>query len=159
MTSVLEYGRKVAEWHNARSRLTFSSSSHATTLAAGSRFAISLARFGPLTTPIRPGPASAPSAMTSLIRLSDPSSTPFIKDTRSALRGMMSTHSLRFCRKVCDGTANTTNSAPCSVRSGGLLRVHALWARPEHRSTYSRPDRSNGPWNGDMNLDQPGQEN
>src|SRR4051794_6814828 len=31
----------------------------------------------------------------------------------------------------------------------GLLRVHALWARPENRSTYSRPDRPNGPWNGD----------
>ena len=68
----------------ACSRLAVSSSAHATTEAAGSRRAISRARLGPLTTAIRSAEASVTSWMTSLIRISEPSSTPFISDTRVA---------------------------------------------------------------------------
>ena len=50
--------------------------------------AISLARLGPLTTAIRSGAAPVTSAITSLIRLSVPSSTPFIRETSTASAGM-----------------------------------------------------------------------
>ena len=78
------YGRKAGEWQRFCSIVTTSSSTHATTEAAGSRRAISLARLGPLTTAIRPVSTSATSWITSLIRSSVPSSMPFISDTRTA---------------------------------------------------------------------------
>jgi hypothetical protein len=87
----------------------------ATTLAAGCRWAISRARFGPLITAIRGEPTSATSAITSLIRSDVPSSTPFIRLSSGALGGRLGTHSVRFSRRVCDGTASTTTSAPAST--------------------------------------------
>ncbi len=94
-----------------------SSSSQATTDAAGSRRAISGERFGPLSTAIRSGPAPVTSAITSLIRLRLPSSTPFIRDSSTASGSMYGAHSVRLPRNVCDGVARTTTSAPCSAFS------------------------------------------
>ncbi len=93
----------------------------ATTEAAGSRRAISWARLGPLTTAIRSGPAPVTSAITSLIRFSVPSSTPFISDTSVASGGSTGAHSARFSRSVCDGTASTTTSAPAAASSGSWV--------------------------------------
>ena len=78
-------------------------------------------RLGPLTTAIRSGPAPVTSAITSLIRLRVPSSTPFISDTITASDGIRSAHSVRFSRNVCDGTANTTTSAPWTAFSGSWV--------------------------------------
>ena len=69
------------------SRLATSSSAQATTEAAGSRVAISWDRLGPLTTAIRSAPAPVTSAITSLIRLRLPSSTPFISETNGTSSG------------------------------------------------------------------------
>ena len=76
-----------------------------------------MARLGPLITAIRSGPAPVTSAITSLIRLSVPSSTPFISETITASPPMNGAHSVRFSRSVCDGSASTTTSAPCSAFS------------------------------------------
>ena len=121
ITSVLEYGRNVEEWQIPRSRVALCSSGQATTLAAGSRMAISLARLGPLTTPTRDGSAPVSSMITSLIRLSEPSSTPFISDTSSASGGIRSTQARRFSRNVCDGTTKNTASAPLSASAGSCV--------------------------------------
>ena len=75
-------------WLRRWIRWATSSSTQATTEAAGSRIAIGLARLGPLTTAIRSGAAPVTSAITSLIRLSEPSSTPFIRLTSTASEGM-----------------------------------------------------------------------
>ena len=95
------------------------SSAQATTVAAGSRRAISLERLGPLTTAIRSGPAPVSSAMTSLIRFRVPSSTPFIRLTSTASGASTDAQSSRLARSVCDGTAEHDD-----VGAGrGLLRV------------------------------------
>ena len=83
------------------------SSAQATTDAAGSRWAISWARLGPLTTAIRSGPAPVTSAITSLIRFRVPSSTPFISETSTASRGMYGAHSLEV-RAEASATAPRT---------------------------------------------------
>ena len=97
------------------------SSSHATTDAAGSRRAISFDRLGPLTTAMRSGPAPVTSAITSLIRFSVPSSTPFISETSTLLSGSTEAQSSRLARSVCDGTASTTMSAPATAFSGSWV--------------------------------------
>ena len=102
-------------------RLAIDSSAHAITEAAGSRMAISCDRFGPLTTAMRSGPAPVTSAITSLIRLVVPSSTPFISETITTLPGMYDAQSTRFSRRVCDGTASTIKSAPESASSGSWV--------------------------------------
>ena len=61
--------------------------------------------------------------MTSLIRISEPSSTPFIKDTRVACGGRIGAQSVRFWRRICDGTVRTTTSAPAATCSGSLDAV------------------------------------
>ncbi len=91
--------------------------SQATTEAAGSRRAISLARLGPLMTAMRSGPAPVTWWMTSDMRLRVLSSTPFINDTMTASGSMNGAHSVRLVRSVCDGVASTTTSAPCSAFS------------------------------------------
>ena len=70
------------------------SSAQATTLAAGWRSAISLARLGPETTAMRSGPAPVTSAITSLIRRVVPSSIPFIRLTRTQSGGRSATQAL-----------------------------------------------------------------
>jgi hypothetical protein len=97
------------------------SSAHATTLAAGWRAAISRARLGPLTTATRSGPAPVSSVTISLIRRVVPSSMPFIKLTRTAQELSDPFHVDRFSRKVCEGTASTTISAPSAARAGSAV--------------------------------------
>ena len=84
-------------------------------MAAGCPSAISLARFGPLTTATWAAGTSATSAMTSLIRLSVPSSTPFIRLTSTAPGASEPATAARFSRRLCDGTASTTKSAPATA--------------------------------------------
>ena len=80
-------------------------------------------RFGPLTTAMRSGPAPVISAITSLIRFSVPSSTPFISDTSTASGASTDAQSSRLARSVCDGTASTTMSAPAAASSGSWVAV------------------------------------
>ena len=87
----------------------------ATVVAAGSRAAISWAKFGPDTTAMRCGGIPAASDTTSLMRIDVPNSMPLISETTTASAGMSLPHSLRLLRKVCDGKANTTSSAFASA--------------------------------------------
>ena len=102
------------------------SSVQATTVAANWRAAISLARFGPLITAIRSGPAPVTSAITSLIRRWVPFSMPFIRLTSSAPGGSSPAQLSRFRRSVWAGTASTTRSVPCSAAAGSLVARSAL---------------------------------
>ena len=61
--------------------------------------------------------------MTSLIRLCEPSSIPFISETSSAPAGMSGGHAVRFSRSVCAGTASTTRSAPSSAAATSVVAV------------------------------------
>ena len=88
--------------------------------------AISLERLGPLITAMRSGPASVTSAITSLIRFSVPSSTPFISETITAASGTHGAQSSRLARNVCDGTASTTTSASASASLGVVGRRDLL---------------------------------
>ena len=63
--------------------------------------------------------------MTSLIRLHEPSSIPFISETSSASGGMSGVHSVRHARSVCAGTASTTRSAPSSAAATSVVAVSA----------------------------------
>ena len=114
------------------------SSAHATTDAAGSRRAISLARLGPVMTAIRSGPAPVTSAMTSLMRRCDPSSTPFMRLTITADGSIRSPHAPRLVRSVCDGTASTTISAPASASAGSVVaRIVSGSSRSGRYSVFS----------------------
>ena len=120
MTSSLVYGRKYGVAMACCTTVARSSSVQATTAAAGCRKAISPARLGPVTTATRAGSTSATSTITSLIRLPVPSSMPFIRLTSvaSGRSRPAATHSARLPRRVCDGTAIATRSAPSSASSG-----------------------------------------
>ena len=82
-----------------------------------------MARLGPLITAIRLGPAPVTSAITSLIRLVVPSSTPFIRDTNTASLSTYGRNAGRFSRNDWDGTASTTTSAPAKAFPGSLVAV------------------------------------
>ena len=58
--------------------------------------------------------------ITSLIRISVPSSTPFISETSVAFSGMIGAHAVRFSRRLCDGTVSTTTSASAATCSGSV---------------------------------------
>ena len=73
---------------------------------------------------MRSGPAPLTSAMTSLMRLSVPSSTPFISESRTASAGSSAVHAVRLSRSVWEGTASTTSSAPSAASPGsGVART------------------------------------
>ena len=61
------------------------------------------------------------SAITSLIRFVVPSSIPFISDATAAVPGMRSAHPARLPRRVCEGTASTTTSAPASASAASVV--------------------------------------
>jgi hypothetical protein len=82
-----------------------------------------LARLGPLTTAILSADASVTSWITSLIRIREPSSTPFISDTSVAFCGSTGAHAVRFSRRLCDGTVSTTTSASAATCSGSVDAV------------------------------------
>ena len=102
------------------------SSAQATTVAAYWRAAISRARFGPVITAIRSGPAPVTSAITSLIRRWVPSSMPFIRLTSSASGGSSPAQPARFRRSIWAGTARTTRSVPASAAAGSQVARSAL---------------------------------
>ena len=58
--------------------------------------------------------------ITSLIRISEPSSTPFISETSVAFGGRIGAHAVRFSRRLCDGTVSTTTSASAATCSGSV---------------------------------------
>ena len=59
--------------------------------------------------------------MTSDIRLVVPSSTPFIRETTAADAGSTEPHAVRLARRVCEGTASTTMSAPSAASAGSVV--------------------------------------
>ena len=126
MTSSFVYGRNHGVTHDVATRSAVASSTQATTLAAGWRSAISRARFGPETTTIRWASTWPTSAMTSLIRLVVPSSTPFISETTAASAGSSGAQPSRLPRRVCDGTARTTTSAPSRASAASTVAAHPL---------------------------------
>jgi glycerol-3-phosphate dehydrogenase (NAD(P)+) len=73
-------------------------------VAAGCSPAISLARFGPVTTATRSAPTPVTCMITWLIRMSVSSSMPLATLTSVASPPMWSRHSSRLVRRVCDGT-------------------------------------------------------
>ncbi len=97
------------------------SSAQATTLAAGCRLAISLARLGPLTTATRSGPTLVTSSITSLIRLAVPSSMPFIRLTSTVCGSISGVQAARLSRSVCEGTTSTAKSAPASASAASVV--------------------------------------
>ena len=79
----------------------------------------SLARLGPVSTPaLWPG---ATSATTSVMRFSDPCSTPLVRLTRAAPGARKPLASSSTARKPWDGTAMTTTSAPSSASSSDAV--------------------------------------
>ena len=58
--------------------------------------------------------------ITSLIRISEPSSTPFMSETSVAFSGSTGAHAVRFSRSDCDGTVSTTTSASAATCSGSV---------------------------------------
>ncbi len=110
-------------WQERCSSRADSSSEQATTDAATCRSAISLARLGPDTTATRDSGTPAISTITSLIRLSEVSSMPFISDTSSDRGGISGAHAARPSRSVCAGTASTTRSAPSSAAPASVVAV------------------------------------
>ena len=87
----------------------------------GGNAVIDRARFGPLITAIRSGPMSPTSAMTSLIRLSVPISTPLARLTTVAPRGSWSAQSCRCSRSRCAGIASTTVVTPSSAAAASCV--------------------------------------
>ena len=61
--------------------------------------------------------------MTSDISFVVPSSTPFIRETTGASRGSSPAHWARLSRRVWEGTARTTMSAPAAASSGSVVAV------------------------------------
>ena len=74
---------------------------------------------------MRSGPAPVSSAMTSLMRMCVPSSTPFMRLTITASDGIADPQVWRLTRSCCDGTASTTTSAPSSALAGSAWAVIA----------------------------------
>ncbi len=124
-TSVWVYGRKYGAEHAAATCSATSASVQATTVAVGCRAAISLARFGPDTTAMRPGDLPVTSAITSLMRRSEPCSTPFMRLTSTAASPIAEDQAARLSRRLWDGTASTTIFAPSSTSPGSVDAVMA----------------------------------
>ena len=109
----------VASW----TAMARSWSTQAITVAVGSSAAISRARLGPVTTAIWSAGTSPTSAITSLIRLSVPSSIPLARLTSVFPGGSSSRQPARLARSVWDGTANTTASTSASAAAASVVAV------------------------------------
>jgi hypothetical protein len=72
---------------------------------------------------MRSAEAPVTSWITSLIRIRVPSSTPFISETRVAFSGRIGAQSVRFSRRLCEGTVSTTRSASAATCSGSVDAV------------------------------------
>jgi hypothetical protein len=80
---------------------------------------------GPVTTATRDGSTSVTSVMTSVMRLPVPSSMPFMRLTTVASPEMAPevAQAARLARRVCDGTAIATMSAPSRAVNGFAVAV------------------------------------
>src|SRR5262245_13533319 len=117
ITSSFVYGRKYGVAMASWTAVARASSGQATTTALGCPDAISGARLGPVSATTRVGSAPVSSAMTSVIRFPVPSSIPFIRLIRvtSGPIAPLATQPARFSRRVWDGSAIATMSAPSSA--------------------------------------------
>src|SRR5690606_13176893 len=128
-TSTLVYTRNVPPMHAFWIATARSWSVHATTVAAGSPWAMGTARFGPDTTTTCCCGTPVTSTMTSLIRLSVPSSTPLARLTSGTPSGIRSRQRIRFSRNDWLGTASTTACAPASASSGSAVAASRSGSR------------------------------
>jgi hypothetical protein len=78
---------------------------------------------GPVTTATCRAGTSATSHTTSLIRFVVPSSTPFMRLTRTVLRPSAGETADRFSRRLCEGTASTTKSAPSTASAASEVAL------------------------------------
>ncbi len=85
------------------------------------REAISRARLGPVTTAMRSGPTLATSPITSLIRIAEPSSTPFMSETRTVPGASSGVQSASPARSVWEGTARTVKSASRAASAASVV--------------------------------------
>ena len=101
------------------------SSAHATTLAAGSRWAISRARLGPLTTrdPLGTGAGDLGDHLAHPLGGAELDAL-HQRHEHGVARACTAVHSPRFSRSFCEGTESTTNSAPASRLRGVGGRPH-----------------------------------
>ena len=82
-----------------------------------------------MTTAIRSGGSLVVSAMTSLIRIAEPSSTPFIRETTTVSGASSGARVVRLARAVWEGTVRTVKSASAAASAGSVV------ARTEAGST------------------------
>ncbi|AZK95816.1 hypothetical protein B7R87_19595 [Streptomyces tsukubensis] len=78
---------------------------------------------GPDTTAIRSGPARVTSAITSLISMSVPSSTPFIKETRTVSAASTGAQAVRLFRRCWAETARTAIPAPSAASAASVVAL------------------------------------
>src|SRR5690606_32026482 len=90
---------------------------------AGSPWAMGSAKFGPDTTTTWSCGTPVTSTITSLIRLSVPSSTPLARLTSGTPSGSSVRQRVRFSRSDWLGTASTTASAPASASAASEVAV------------------------------------
>ena len=119
-TSVLVYGRKYGVENASWRRAARSSSEHAITVAAGCPSAISRARFGPDSAAMRDSGRPTTSATTSLMRMRVPVSMPLANEMTPASGSKDRTQVSRLPRRLCEGTASTTSSAPSRTSAGSV---------------------------------------
>ena len=108
-----------------------SMSAHPTTVAAGSRSAICLLRFGPEMAAKRSAGRSSVSMTTSSMRLPVVRSMPFIREATSAVSGMSPLNSVSATRANCAAMATASARSPVAVMLLGsvstLGRRTPLW--------------------------------
>ncbi len=103
----------------------------ATTDAVGMPAATSPAMFGPVSTPIRlPSWPGRTSAATSVMRFSDPCSSPLARLSNCAGPGTNGAAASSTERKPWEGTARATMSAPSRASSSRAVATTAPRARP-----------------------------
>ena len=100
--------------------------SQATTVAAGSRSAICLLRFGPEIAAKRSAGRSSVSITTSSMRLPVVRSMPFISEATSAVSGIRSLNSTSATRANCAAMATITMSALATASARSPVAVMLL---------------------------------
>ena len=103
-----------------------SMSAQATTVAAGSRSAICLLRFGPEMAAKRSADRSSVSMTTSSMRLPVVRSMPFIREATSAVSGMSPLNSVSATRANCAAMATMTMSALATASARSPVAVMLL---------------------------------
>ena len=99
----------------------------ASTAAAALPARISLARLGPVSTPA--GWPGSSSAITSVIRLLVPRSSPLASDTTGTRSRRWGRSDRRVARNPCDGTPITTTSAAAAASAASAVALSSGWSR------------------------------